>query len=156
MKAAISSAIPVLLILLAIAATATPQRSTESDNHELQRLEKVWNEAHEQGNPDALEPLWADDIEIDVPHMPVMTRADALKFAHSGRMKFAHYGTSDLRIRIYGDTAVVTGRMQRTRTMNGQEVSDDWRFTGRAIMEGSLLPCVRSSSAVTVASDRSR
>ena len=68
-------------------------------------------------------------MEIDVPRMPAMTRADALKFAHSGRMKFLHYATSDLRIRIYGDTAVVTGRLQRTRTMNGQELSDDWRFT---------------------------
>lgn len=68
-------------------------------------------------------------MEIDAPHLPVMTRSDALNFAHSGRMKFLHYGTSNLRIRIYGDTAVVTGRLQRTRTLNGQDVSDDWRFT---------------------------
>lgn len=130
MKLQPRSAIRVLLLtLIAVTASTTPQPSGDSDTRELQRLEKVWNEAHEQGNADALEPLWADDMEIDVPHMPVMTRADAVKFAHSGRMKFLHYGTSDLRIRIYGDTAVVTGRLQRTRTMNGQEVSDDWRFT---------------------------
>ena len=126
----------VLLILAAATGSATPQPSTESDTRELQRLEKVWNEAHEQGNADALELLWADDMEIDVPRMPVMTRVDALKFAHSGRMKFLHYGTSDLRIRIYGDTAVVTGRLQRTRTTNGQEVSDNWRFTKVYVREG--------------------
>jgi hypothetical protein len=44
-------------------------------------------------------------------------------------MKFLHYETSDTHIRLYGDAAVVTGRLQRTRVMNGQEVSDDWRFT---------------------------
>ena len=89
MNLRLRSAIPVLFVTL-IGATggAMPQRSTESDTRELQQLEKVWNEAHEQGNGDALEPLWADDMEIDVPRMPVMTRSDALKFAHSGRMTF--------------------------------------------------------------------
>jgi len=52
-----------------------------------------------------------------------------LKFARSGRMKFLRYQTSDTRIRLYGNAAVVTGRLQRTRLMNGREISDDWRFT---------------------------
>jgi hypothetical protein len=122
--------VPVLLLTLLVAtASTTPRSATESDIQELQRLEKVWNDAHEHGEPEPLQALWADDLEIDVPRMPVMTKTDALKFARSGRMKFLHYVTSDLRIRIYGDTAVVTGRLQRTRVMNAQELSDDWRFT---------------------------
>jgi len=44
-------------------------------------------------------------------------------------MKFVRYRTSDLRVRVYDNAAVVTGRLQRTRSMNGQEISDDWRFT---------------------------
>ena len=68
-------------------------------------------------------------MEVAVPKMPVMSKADALKFARSGRMKFLRYQTSDVRVRVYGDAAVVTGRLQRTRSMNGQEISDDWRFT---------------------------
>jgi ketosteroid isomerase-like protein len=92
-------------------------------------LEQVWNQAHENGDADALDKLWADDLEVDVPRMAVMSKADALSFARSGRMKFLHYVTSDLRVRVYGDTAVVSGRLQRTRSMNGKEISDDWRFT---------------------------
>jgi ketosteroid isomerase-like protein len=61
--------------------------------------------------------------------MAVMSKADALSFARSGRMKFLHYVTSDLRVRVYGDTAVVSGQLQRTRSMNAKEISDDWRFT---------------------------
>jgi hypothetical protein len=64
-----------------------------------------------------------------VPRMPVLTKADAVKFAPSGHMKFLRYQTSDLRIRLFENVAVVTGRLQRTHSMNGQEVSDDWRFT---------------------------
>jgi ketosteroid isomerase-like protein len=107
----------------------SPSNPRENDTRELERLENVWNEAHERGDGDALEGLWSEDLEVDVPRMPVMNKADVLTFARSGRMKFLHYTTSDIRIRIYGDTAVVSGRLQRTRQINGKELSDDWRFT---------------------------
>ncbi len=100
-----------------------------SDIHELERLETVWNVAHEQGDADALDGLWADDLEVAVPHMPLMTKAGALSFARSGRMKFLSYQTSEIRVRVYDNAAVVSGRLQRARSMNGREISDDWRFT---------------------------
>ena len=104
-------------------------KSPESaDEAEFTRLEAVWNNAHLQGDADALDRLWADDLIVTVPKMPVMTRPDAVAFARSGRMKFLRYETSDLRTRVYGDAAVVTGRLQRTRNVNGKEMSDDWRF----------------------------
>jgi ketosteroid isomerase-like protein len=89
----------------------------------------VWNEAHERGDADALEGLWSDDLEVDVPRMPVMNKAGVLNFARSGRMRFLRYTTSDIRIRIYGEAAVVSGRLQRTRQISGKELADDWRFT---------------------------
>jgi len=123
------------LILLA-SGVASGQKAPPSngsgpsaDREELARLEKVWNEAHLQGNADALEHLWADDLEVAVPLMPVMSKAEALSFARSGRMKFSRYETSDLHIRTYGSAAVVSGRLQRRRTIGGREVEDDWRFT---------------------------
>jgi len=122
-------AIVLLLIASAFAPACLGQAAREADVRELRHLETVWNEAHERGDSGALEALWADDLEIAVPKMSVLTRSDAVAFARSGRMKFVHYQTSDLRIRVYGDAAVVTGRLQRTRVLNGQEVSDDWRFT---------------------------
>lgn len=118
-----------LTISLMVSGASFGQSTRESDVRALEKLETVWNEAHEHGNPNALEALWADDLEVVVPRMPVMTKAEALSFARSGRMKFLHYTTSNIRIRVYGDAAVVTGRLQRTRVLNGQEISDDWRFT---------------------------
>lgn len=101
----------------------------ESDKAELLRLEKVWNDAHINGNADALDALWADDLTVTVPKMQVLTKADALAFARSGKMKFQRYETTDVVARVYGDAAVVSGRLQRTRTINDKELSDDWRFT---------------------------
>jgi ketosteroid isomerase-like protein len=121
----------VVLIFVTLLATSwsLTQSTHDTDVRELESLEKVWNEAHEHGDADALEALWADDMEVAVPKMPVLTKADAEKFARSGRMKFLRYQTSDIRIRVYDNAAVVTGRLQRTRSVNGQETSDDWRFT---------------------------
>ena len=128
------------VLSMVISALAVPMRSSaqtthDRDVHELERLETVWNEAHEHGDADVLEKLWTDDMEVAVPKMPVLTKADAVKFARSGHMKFLTYGTSDIRVRVYDNAAVVTGRLQRTRSMNGQEISDDWRFTKTCVRE---------------------
>ena len=50
-------------------------------------------------------PSGPDDLEVAVPKMPVMKKADVLEFARSGRMKFSRYETSDVRVRVYGDAA---------------------------------------------------
>jgi ketosteroid isomerase-like protein len=124
------------LFLIALCTVTTfAQSARDSDIRELQRLETVWNEAHVHGDAAALDALWSDDLEVAVPRMPVMTKETALSFARSGRMKFLRYETSDIHVRVYGDAAVVTGRLERARTMNGQGVTDDWRFTKVYIRE---------------------
>lgn len=125
----------VISVVLAVPTSSFAQTTHEADVHELESLKTVWNEAHEHGDTDALEKLWAEDMEIVVPNMPVLTKADALRFARSGRMKFLSYRTSEIRVRVYGNAAVVTGRLQRTRSMNGQEISEDWRFTKMYVRE---------------------
>ena len=69
------------------------------------------------------------DMVVAVPGMRPMSKADSLGVMASGRMKFDRYESSDTVIRIYEGTAVVTGRIQRTRTNNGREFTDDWLFT---------------------------
>jgi uncharacterized protein (TIGR02246 family) len=98
-------------------------------NAEFTKLEDVWNAAHRNGDADALAALWADDLEVAVPRMPPMSKTEALAFARTGRMRFDRYETSEIKVRTYGDTAVVTGRLQRTRTIDGKQSTDDWRFT---------------------------
>lgn len=75
------------------------------------------------------DPQELEEAEVTVPRMPVMSKHDALGFVRSGRMKFQRYQTSNLKVRIYGDAAVVSGRLERTRTLNGTAVEDNWRFT---------------------------
>ena len=128
----------VSVVALTSARKACAEDADGANMQQFEQLEAVWNEAHERGDADALDKLWADDMEVAVPRMPVMKKPDALKFARSGRMKFLSYRTSDIHVRVYDNAAVVTGRLQRTRSMNGQQISDDWRFTKTYVREGQL------------------
>jgi ketosteroid isomerase-like protein len=96
---------------------------------EVRRLESIWNDAHLRGDADAMDRLCPDDLVVTVPGMRLMTKAESVGVLRSGRMKFDRYETSDVRVRVYGDAAVVTGRLQRTRTIAGKSMDDDWRFT---------------------------
>ena len=100
----------------------------DRDSLELLRLEGVWNQAHVQGDTTTLARLWVEDLVVTVPEMPVMSRADLLRFWRSGRSRITRYETTDLRVRVYANTAVVTGRLARERNFNGRVVTDDWRF----------------------------
>jgi ketosteroid isomerase-like protein len=99
------------------------------DLKELYRLEAVWNDAHLKGDADALDQLWANDLVVTVASMPVMNKADALAMVRSNRMPFSKYDTSELSVKRFPDSAVVTGRLNRERSMSGKVVTDNWRFT---------------------------
>lgn len=125
--------LPIGLVFLAATVTAAlhaaPQPPSTTDTAELTQLERVWNEAHQRGDVGALDTLCAGDMSVTVPEMPVMTKADILGFWRSGRAKVTRYQTSDIAVRIYGDAAVVNGRLRRTRDFNGRVIDDDWQFT---------------------------
>ncbi len=121
-----------LLALLLVASSVIqtlPGAAKDSDQRELGRLEAEWNAAHVRADATALERIFAEDLVVVVPGMRVMTKADSLGMFTSGRMKFERYETSETEIRIYADTAIVTGRLRRARVITGVSAEDDWRFT---------------------------
>jgi ketosteroid isomerase-like protein len=127
----------ILLCLLAFTSTeVNTQTRDASDIKELTRLEQVWNDAHLRGDAKALDQLWAEDLFVTVPDMPVMNKEESLAIWKAGKMKFDIYKTSDLRIKVYGNSAVVTGQLVRIRDANSTKFEDDWRFTKVYVRQG--------------------
>lgn len=121
-----------LIASLVVAVGLAPQApapARDVDVTDISRLESVWNDAHLRGDAAALDRLWADDLVVVVPKMTPLSKPEALEFVRGGRMKFLRYESSELAVRVYGDTAVATGRLRRSRERGGQVVDDDWRFT---------------------------
>jgi len=121
------AAIVTLLGMAAQAQAAAP--AGDKDLARFRQLECQWNDAHLRGDAAALDRLWADELRVVVPGMTPLAKAEALSFFRSGRMRFLRYETSELSVRVYADTAVVSGRVRRSRGRAGQVVDDDWRFT---------------------------
>ena len=121
----------IVVCIVALVATQTSARENREgrDLKQLTRLESVWNQAQLSNDAEALDLLWADDLIITVPDMPLMNKQEALALVRTGKMKFRRYQTSDLRYKVYGDTAVVTGQISRERVWASNEFEDDWRFT---------------------------
>jgi ketosteroid isomerase-like protein len=122
-----------IFVLLCFAAASfisiAAKDSSEADIKELTRLEQVWNDAHLRGDAAALEKLWAEDLFVTIPDMPVMNKEESLAIWKAGKMKFDIYKTSDIRIKVYGNSAVVTGQLVRIRDSKSTKFEDDWRFT---------------------------
>jgi len=111
-------------------ATNRPAMSVADITNQIVQLESAWNAAHLGNDANAVEKFCADDITVGVPGMPVINKAGAVGAVRAGRLKFARYETSETSIRVYnGDTAIVTGRLQRTRQMDDILMTDDLRFT---------------------------
>lgn len=120
----------IVALLCAAAQGQAPAAATpDQDLARFTQLESQWNDAHLQGDAEALDRLWADELRVVVPRMTPLSKPEALSFLRSGRMKFSRYETSELDVRVYGDAAVVTGRVRRSRERAGLMVEDDWRFT---------------------------
>ena len=119
----------VWLVAVALVQVPAGKAPADADVITLTRLETDWNAAHVRGDAAALEHLFADDVVVVVPAMRVMTKADAVGMFTTGRMKFDRYETSETTFRVYDATAIVTGRLRRTRVIAGAMVDDDWRFT---------------------------
>jgi len=111
------------------ALAAQPVKAQASDSTDLVHLETAWNRAHVDGDADVLDGLWAPELIVTVPAMAPMTKNESLAFARSGAMRFQRYETSSVDVRVYGDAAIVTGRLERSRSIRGTVAIDDWRFT---------------------------
>ncbi len=126
-----------VLVVLAIAAVAVslgqmaenksaPQGKVEQ---ELIKLEQDRAQAVIRGDTAFLEQNTADDYTFITPRGTLMTKAQLLANLKSGEIKLQSQNLDDLQVRVYGETAVLTGRSTQKGQFLGQDSSGQYRFT---------------------------
>lgn len=100
-----------------------------SADERIAQLEAAWNDAHLRADTDALDRLWAPSLTVVVPGMPLFNKPELLNMWRSMKVAFTSYSTSDVAVQVYGTTAVVTGRLRRSRNFGGRAATEDWLFT---------------------------
>jgi ketosteroid isomerase-like protein len=115
----------------ASAQTANTSVITAATNaeDEIKNLEEMRNQAVLHGDVAALDRMTSDDYTFITLRGEMRTKSDILKGFASGSFHYESRQISDLTVRIYGDTAVVTGRSVQKGTENGKDYSGDYWFT---------------------------
>lgn len=128
-----------ILILMALAITKyvsaqTTQTGVASTTQtraedEIKNLEEARNQAVLDGDVAALNRMTSDDYTFITLRGEMRTKSDILKGFASGSFHYESRHISDLTVRVYGNTAVVTGRSIQKGIENGKDYSGDYRFT---------------------------
>jgi ketosteroid isomerase-like protein len=106
----------------------TPAAQTSAED-EIKNLEEARNQAVVHGDGAALDRMTSDDYTFITLKGEMRTKAEILKGFASGSFHYESRQISDLKVRIYGDTAIVTGRSIQKGMENGKDYSGDYRFT---------------------------
>lgn len=109
--------------------SAMPRAEKHEVRHQIERLEKAWNNAVLHGNLAAMDGLLADDYMAITPSGILQSKEQALASLRAGTIHFRSLAISDRKIRLYGTTALVTSRAEVTGTSPEGDMSGSYRYT---------------------------
>jgi ketosteroid isomerase-like protein len=126
--------IPTSLLFLALLAVcalnfAAGQNTPETVSSKILALEGQWNTAYKRSDIAFMDSLLADDFIITVEDGSTFSKSGYI--AHNGDST-VHVGVSDmsdLKVRLHGNTAVVTGAYHEKGTEKGKPYEYRDRFT---------------------------
>ena len=102
----------------------------------LMKLERDGAEAAKRRDVSFSEKLEAPDFLFIDPSGMVHTREEDLALSRSGDLKFESLNLDDMKVRVYGDTAVVTGQSTVKGTYKTQDISGKYRWTDVFVKRG--------------------
>lgn len=118
-----------LALLLAAALWVSLGQPDASVQDQILALEQARNDAIIHGDASTLDRLTSDDYTFINLRGAIQSKSDIVRGFASGAYHYSSRQISELRVRVYGDTAVVTGRSTQQGSEDGRDNSGDYRFT---------------------------
>ena len=129
MKSICTAVLVASLFFSCMWAVGEDKTTPSSTEQEIQSLENERNRAIVSGDAAALERMTADDYTFITLRGELRSKSEIVKGFKTESFKYDSRTISDLKIRVYGDTAIVTGRSTQKGAENGKDYSGDYRFT---------------------------
>lgn len=117
-----------LLVSSACAVGAAPPRHGDV-GRDVSDVERRRVRALTGGDFAQLERLLSDDLVYTHSNGRAQSKAQLLASLRSGELRYVAVDHQEVRVEIYGDTAVMTGRSQLTVRSDGKELGFPVRFT---------------------------
>jgi hypothetical protein len=128
--------LPLLIALPVFAGqhvAAHPRPSADSSDQstirEIVEMERQAKEASLHRDPEFSQRTLAEDYVAITPLGQVTTKQDTVSARKSGQLRYETINVSNMVVRIYGDTAVVTARADVKGHQLGEDFSGPYRYT---------------------------
>ena len=115
------------LIVFAVAVWTAAAHADALD--EIRRLDSEISVATWTGDSVWFEENLSDDFVLVTPAGSVRSKREVIRELATPGLKMEPYDPVDVAVRLYGDTAVVTGRMAQRYTLGGIRYAHDLRYT---------------------------
>ncbi|MCM3872385.1 MAG: nuclear transport factor 2 family protein [Pyrinomonadaceae bacterium] len=115
-------------LLLATASVVFGPQSGRTQQ-ELLRANQEYDDALVRGDAAALDLIYSDDFIYTTPDGDVRDKAQQLAFTRSGDLKLEVGRSDDVRVRLYGNTAVMTGRFRARGKFRDRNIDIRERYT---------------------------
>ena len=106
------------------------------DEQTLMRIEQELTDAMLKGDASAVERHYADAFTFTTPDGETADKAQVVSSLKTGALKFEASKIDDMKVRVYGDTAVVTSRTTDKGSVNGVDVSGQYRWMDVFVRRG--------------------
>ena len=103
--------------------------TTCSDEDEVRRIEFEWGVAFERKDLATLDRLMADEYLLTDPLGNVRSKAESLAALAADEVSFESTQSDGVKVRINGDTAVVTGRSTFRGRYKGWSMAGQYQYT---------------------------
>ena len=112
-----------ILILAGSSVAFTQASQVDSVEKQIRRLENELNEASKRGDVAAFQRLLAEDYTTTAMISGTRTKAQLIADIKSGAQKVVSITLEDVKIRVYGDTAILTALQTSKGQYKGRDTS---------------------------------
>ena len=137
------------MLSLAGAAWSHPEGSMGEAEKAVRAMEDLWAQAQRTNNPELIAPHWSDKIVSTGADGSVSDKAGML--ASSKKAKYTSVTYTDMKVTVFGDTAIATGGFmgEGTNAEGKPFVPERWTDTWVRTADGSWQCVATQSSPVT-------
>jgi ketosteroid isomerase-like protein len=129
-------------VVFSIMATTFGQGSGNESASEIIKVEEEFGQAMIKNDAEKIGSFLADDWIIVDPDGTIIGKARFLSIIHSGVLTHQTMDSQDIRIRVYGTTAVVTALIWSKAKYEGREFSTRERATDVFVKRDGKWQCV--------------
>ncbi len=150
MKNTLSSMLLILLVTMVhpgnFTAWAFGGREAVPVADHLMQMERDWAKAITARDTARIKEMVAPEATITTPDGTMQTRDEDLAELASGAFTAELFDVSDMKVRVYGSCAVVTGKTMMKGKYNGEPIDDQFRWTDTFVLRNGTWQIVASQA----------